>query len=322
MPTQWTPYVTASPTRDRWSGSLGATIVVARWTFRRRPAGVVHRSAGRIVASWPDEYGLIRRRRAKRGRDLAAAANAAERVPRRPAQNRPNFRSPFRRARRTVTIVVSWAAPHRKPGELAEGRVDTAAALARAVVAVNALPQPVDAVIVSGDLVDSGKPAQYQHLRSLLAPLASPVYLLPGNHDDRGALRAAFPDHGYLRDARRAYLHYAVALGDLRLVVLDTSVAGATHGEIDAAQLADLDATLAAVPDMTTIVAMHHPPFRTLIERMDDYGLQRGGPGLAEVLARHPQVDRIVCGHLHRSIVARFAGRPVMTSPSTAHALA
>jgi len=67
---------------------------------------------------------------------------------------------------------------------------------------------------------------------------------------------------------------------------------------------------------------MHHPPFRTFIERMDDYGLRRGGPGLADVLARHPQVDRIVCGHLHRSIVARFAGKPAMTSPSTAHALA
>ncbi len=220
-------------------------------------------------------------------------------------------------------LIVQLSDTHiRKPGELAEARVDTAAALARAVTAVNSLPQRADAVIVTGDLVDSGRPEQYQHLRALLAPLAGPVYLLPGNHDDRDALRAEFADHVYLRDTRRAYLHYAVDLGDVRLVVLDTSVAGATHGEIDAAQLADLDATLAAAPAMATIVAMHHPPFRTLIERMDDYGLQRGGPGLANVLARHPQVDRIVCGHLHRSIIARFAGRPVMTSPSTAHALA
>jgi 3',5'-cyclic AMP phosphodiesterase CpdA len=220
-------------------------------------------------------------------------------------------------------LVVQLSDTHiRQPGELAEGRVDTAAALARAVAAVSALPQRADAVIVTGDLVDSGKPAQYQHLRALLAPLAVPVYLLPGNHDDRDALRAVFADHGYLRDTRRAYVHYAVDLGDLRLVVLDTSAAGVTHGEIDAAQLADFDATLSAQPEVATIVAMHHPPFRTLIARMDDYGLQRGGPGLAAVLARHPQVDRIVCGHLHRSIVARFAGKTVMTSPSTAHALA
>jgi len=222
-----------------------------------------------------------------------------------------------------MRLVVQLSDTHiRRPGELAERRVDTAAALARAVAAVNALPQRADAVVVTGDLVDSGQPEQYQHLRALLAPLAVPVFLLPGNHDDRDALRAAFPDHGYLRDTRRAYLHYAVDLGGVRLVVLDTSVPGVTHGEIDAAQLADLDATLATQPEVTTILAMHHPPFCTLIERMDDYGLQRGGPGLAAVLARHPQVDRIVCGHLHRSIVARFVGKTAMTSPSTAHALA
>jgi 3',5'-cyclic-AMP phosphodiesterase len=220
-------------------------------------------------------------------------------------------------------LLVQLSDTHiRRPGELAERRVDTAAALTRAVAAVNGLPQPADAVVVTGDLVDSGKPAQYEHLRALLAPLAAPVYLLPGNHDDRDALRAAFPDHAYLRASRRASLHYAVELEGLRLVVLDTSVTGAPHGELDAAQLVDLDATLARRPGSPTILAMHHPPFRTFIERMDDYGLQRGGPGLADVLARHPQVDRIVCGHLHRSIVARFAGRLAMTSPSTAHALA
>jgi 3',5'-cyclic AMP phosphodiesterase CpdA len=220
-------------------------------------------------------------------------------------------------------LVVQLSDTHiRRPGELAERRVDTAAALTRAVQAVNALPQPAEAVVVTGDLVDSGTPVQYQHLRALLAPLAAPVYLLPGNHDDRDALRAAFPEHAYLRGSRRGYLHYAVYLDGLRLVVLDTSVTGAPHGELDAGQLVDLEATLAARPATPTILAMHHPPFPTVIEQMDDYGLQRGGPGLADVLARHPQVDRIVCGHLHRSIVARFAGRPAMTSPSTAHALA
>lgn len=220
-------------------------------------------------------------------------------------------------------LLVQLSDTHiRKPGELAERRVDTAAALARAVAAVTALPQAADAVVVTGDLVDSGKPAQYEHLRELLAPLACPLYLLPGNHDDRDALRAAFPAHAYLRDASHAYLHYAIDLGGLRLVVLDTSVTGAPHGELDAAQLADLDATLAAQPETPTLIAMHHPPFRTFIERMDDYGLQRGGPGLAEVLARHAQVDRIVSGHLHRSITARFAGRLALTAPSTAHALA
>ncbi len=219
-------------------------------------------------------------------------------------------------------LVVQLSDTHiRAPGELAERRVDTAAGLRRGVEAVLALRQPPDAVFVTGDLVDSGKPAQYAHLRELVEPIRCPLYLLPGNHDDRDALRDAFPEHDYLR-GERAFVHYAIELDTLRIAVLDTSVTGAPHGEIDDAQLASLDATLAAKPGVPTILAMHHPPFATYIERMDDYGLQRGGAGLAAVLERHPQVDRIVCGHLHRAITARFAGRTAMSSPSTAHALA
>jgi len=40
---------------------------------------------------------------------------------------------------------------------------------------------------------------------------------------------------------------------------------------------------------------------------------------LAEIVARHPQVERIVCGHLHRAIDRRFAGTVAGTAPSTAH---
>ena len=40
---------------------------------------------------------------------------------------------------------------------------------------------------------------------------------------------------------------------------------------------------------------------------------------LAAVLRRHPQVERVICGHMHRSIVRRFGGTVAMTVPSTAH---
>lgn len=221
-----------------------------------------------------------------------------------------------------IRLFVQLSDTHiRKAGELAERRVDTAAALEKSVAAVLALPQPPDAVIVTGDLVDSGRPAQYAHLRELLAPIACPLHLLPGNHDNRDALRAAFPSSAPLH-GHRAFIHYAVELEGLRIAVLDTAVTGAPHGELNDEQLAALDATLRERPGVPTVIAMHHPPFVTGIQRMDDFGLRRGGAGLTAVVGRHPQVDRIVCGHLHRAITARFAGRPAMTSPSTAHALA
>ena len=79
-----------------------------------------------------------------------------------------------------------------------------------------------------------------------------------------------------------------------------------------------LDRTLAGAPDRPTLVMMHHPPFVTGIDYMDKFGLENTA-GLAAVIARHPQVERILCGHLHRPIDRRFAGTVAGTAPSTAH---
>ena len=76
--------------------------------------------------------------------------------------------------------------------------------------------------------------------------------------------------------------------------------------------------TLAAAPDRPTLVLMHHPPFATGITFMDGYGLENIA-ALAEIVARHRQIERITCGHLHRAIDRRFAGTVAGTAPSTAH---
>jgi 3',5'-cyclic AMP phosphodiesterase CpdA len=219
-------------------------------------------------------------------------------------------------------LLVQLSDTHiRRPGQLAYRRVDTSAFLAQAVASVLALPQPATAVVVTGDLTDFGRPEEYAQLRALLAPLSCPVYLLPGNHDDRAELRRAFVEHRYLFQSDESWVQYAVDLGGLRLVAIDTTVARAPHGELDNEQLEWLAETLAQDQTTPTIVAMHHPPFATFIGHMDDIGLQSGGRELAEVVARNRQVERIICGHLHRSIQARFAGTIAQTAPSTAHAV-
>jgi 3',5'-cyclic AMP phosphodiesterase CpdA len=186
------------------------------------------------------------------------------------------------------------------------------------VQAVLRLPQPAHAVLITGDLTDFGRTDEYAHLRRLLQPLRCPVYLLPGNHDDRKSLCEAFPDHGYLQQAAGGFLQYAVDLGGLRLVAGDTVAQGQPHGELCAARLRQLDTLLAQDARTPTMLALHHPPFATGIGHMDAIGL-RQADALAAVVRRHPQVDRVVCGHLHRSVQARWAGTLAMTAPSTAH---
>jgi 3',5'-cyclic AMP phosphodiesterase CpdA len=68
-------------------------------------------------------------------------------------------------------IVAQLSDPHiGVPGTLLYGRVDTADFLARAVAEINRLEPPPDIVVLTGDLVAIGEPAEYDHLRGLLAP--------------------------------------------------------------------------------------------------------------------------------------------------------
>lgn len=205
----------------------------------------------------------------------------------------------------------------REPGRLAYGRINTAPYLAQAVAAILRLPQRPDAVVITGDLTDFGRAAEYAHLRELLAPLAMPVYLMPGNHDERAQLRHSFPDHAYL--GTDGFVQYSVAIGGLQLIALDTVVPGASEGSLCEARLAWLARELEAQRGRPVVIAMHHPPFNTLIGHMDDIGLLSGAAELEALVSRYPNVERIICGHLHRAIQVRFGGSIAATVPSPAH---
>jgi 3',5'-cyclic AMP phosphodiesterase CpdA len=206
------------------------------------------------------------------------------------------------------------------PGKLSYRVVDCAAMLADCVAEILRLPQRPDLVVATGDLTDFGRAEEYAHLRKLLAPLPMPVYFIPGNHDERGALRAAFPEHAYLRQWD-PFVQYAIDDWPLRIVAIDSVIPGEDGGRLCGERLAWLEKTLAAKARNPTLVIMHHPPFPTLIGHMDRIGLE-GSDALARVVARHPQVERVLCGHLHRSIQFRFAGTIASTCPSPAHQVA
>jgi len=143
-----------------------------------------------------------------------------------------------------------------------------------------------------------------------------PVYLVPGNHDERGALRAAFPHHGYLPQ-RGEFLQYVIEDFGMRLLVLDTVTPGQAIGSLCPQRLDWLERTLAA-SDTPTIIALHHPPFATGIGFMDRISMQDAS-GLEGIVRRFPQVQRLICGHVHRPIQALFGGTLASSCPSSAH---
>jgi 3',5'-cyclic-AMP phosphodiesterase len=173
-----------------------------------------------------------------------------------------------------------------------------------------------DAILLSGDLVNDEGADEYAALAETLAAAPAPIYLMPGNHDDRALLRAAFPAHRYL--PTDGPLSYAIDAFPVRLVVVDQIVPGATHGDFTGEQAAWLDTALGAVGYKPTIVALHHPPFLTHDLLFDRIGLMQPD-AFAAVIARHRHVERIVCGHRHRTVVGQVAHAPVVACPATSY---
>jgi 3',5'-cyclic-AMP phosphodiesterase len=205
-------------------------------------------------------------------------------------------------------------------GKLSYGVVDTSGMLKRCVEHILALKQQPDIVIATGDLTDFGRADEYAHLRELLSPLSMPLYLIPGNHDDRKNMIDAFPDHAYL-NAFPPFIQYAIEYLPMRILAIDTVIPEKSGGELCEKRLTWLAQKLEAAPDQPTIIVMHHPPFKTFIGHMDNIGLDNADT-LKKIVQRHPQIERILCGHLHRPIQVRWAGTLASTALSPTHQVA
>ena len=211
---------------------------------------------------------------------------------------------------------------HVRPDEAAANLVPETNTLTERACRVAAAFTPLpDVVIITGDLTESGLEAEYANLSAILGrTLAVPVYVIPGNHDQRDNLRAGLA-HLPGVTADPYFVQYAVEDYPVRLVMLDTLVPGANHGAQSAAQLEWLDNTLAAQPSKPTMVGMHHPPFITGIPHMDKIALL-DPDAFRSVIARHRQVKRIVCGHHHRPVVGQCSHAVVSISSSVGHQVA
>lgn len=206
-------------------------------------------------------------------------------------------------------------------GKLAYGIVDTAKMLSDCVAHIISLNPLPDVVLITGDTVDYGRRSEYDLLKELLSPLEMPLYFVVGNHDDRAVMRQAFSGPGFEYFAKcDEFVQYAVDLGGIRLIALDTVVPLEGRGKLCSKRLAWLDERLSE-NSSPTVVAMHHPPFSTGIAHMDALGLE-GAEALESIIAKHSHVERLVCGHIHRPIQCRFGNTLASTCPSTAHQVA
>lgn len=192
---------------------------------------------------------------------------------------------------------------------------ETNALTERAFDTVAALRPRPELMVISGDLTDCGLPEEYAVLAEMIGRLGMPVALIPGNHDRRAEMLAAFPQAA----SGDGFAQFTLDHGGCRLIGLDTLVPGQSAGALCAKRLAWLEAALEGAGGKPVLIFMHHPPFVCGIRHMDEIRLIEGAEALRDIVARHPNVERILCGHHHRPIATRFAGTLASTGPSVTH---
>lgn len=202
----------------------------------------------------------------------------------------------------------------RQPGQRLRDNVDPWVQLDHAIGSLLALDRVPDAVLLSGDVADDGQIEAYDALAQRLAWVNLPLIIVPGNHDARLAMVKGL---GQLADLRpdNGFLHSAHQIGPVRVLALDTLSPGEIDGRLCPTRLDWLEQQLDLAPHAPTLLALHHPPMAFGAHRLGR-SLLEGFERLRAMLDRRTAETLMVCGHLHRTIFARFGQVPCLVGPS------
>lgn len=184
---------------------------------------------------------------------------------------------------------------------------DPLALLEQAVSDIGRDHRDADAIVLLGDLTDSGRAGDYADLKAVLGRVDLPVHMTLGNHDDRAAFGAVF--------GRSGFACTSPVIAGHACHLIDTLDPGKVGGSLDGGRLAALDAALAQAAQ-PGFVFMHHPPIRTFVPAFDAEGLADRA-ALASLLARHRgRLLGLFFGHCHLPLSGTVAGVPALCVPS------
>ena len=205
--------------------------------------------------------------------------------------------------------LIQFTDPHLYGSETESLRgVQTAPALAQALAQARARHWPVDAVLVTGDIVQDD-PGGYAHFRRLFRNAGVPVLCSPGNHDDPEALRRELACDPFVVGG-------LIDFGPWRVVLLDTWVAGSAAGRLSTQSLAQLDQALRTAAGRHALVCLHHHPVSMSSHWLDEVGLENAAE-FWRVIDQHRNVRAVVWGHVHQSFDQLRGDVRLLATPST-----
>lgn len=187
------------------------------------------------------------------------------------------------------------------------GKVDLAL-LDPLAEAVSALAP--DVVVVSGDLTQRARTAQFLEARAFLARLPRPQIVVPGNHD----VPLYNIVHRLLRPLEKFHRHIEPNLKpsfvDAELAVLGLNTARSLvlkNGRVNVAQLESVREAFARLGDEVIKVIVTHHPFD--VPPQIDAGERVGRAKTAMAMFAQCGVDVLLAGHLHTSWTAGTGDR-------------
>ncbi|MGH8148782.1 MAG: metallophosphoesterase [Steroidobacteraceae bacterium] len=205
--------------------------------------------------------------------------------------------------------LIQFTDPHLHGDEAGALRgVATYPALLCAIEHARSRDWPVDAVLVTGDLVQDD-PSGYAVFRRTFAAFEEPVLCLPGNHDVWEVMRRELACRPFVLDG-------TVDLGDWRIVQLDSTVPGSAGGRLSERSLEELDAALRAAPAQHVLVCLHHHPVAMSSLWLDRVGLANPD-ALFRVIDAHKNVRAVLWGHVHQSFESLRRHVRLLGTPST-----
>jgi Icc protein len=168
----------------------------------------------------------------------------------------------------------------------------------------------VDLIFLTGDLSQDETHQSYEKITEHLRKLSTPIYWIPGNHDNIAHMETVFNKTDNFFRSRRLSTH------NWDFIFLNTKEQGAIDGFLDDAELTALEKEILATPAHKHVaLIMHHHPAEVNTPLIDQYILRNRKP-FWDLLADSP-VKLIVCGHVHGDYHVQHNGIHIETSPST-----
>src|SRR3954464_6942461 len=193
-------------------------------------------------------------------------------------------------------VIAHLSDPHLRADDLLGGHIDTPLQLREELARIEASGEPIDALVISGDLTDTGDAREYALLRAIVEPvvarLGCALVLTGGNHDERRPLARTL----YGKDTDEPQDTVTHVRG-LRIIAVDSAVPGHHHGGFSDAQYAWLTDELAEPAEHGTILVIHHAPviYRSPVMQLLDFD----DVARLRQVVDGSDVRAVLSGHLH-----------------------